>query len=476
MALWDKVRTEACHSFQRPPFNYCVHINHLDSYMTHDNKIVIPKSFIKDTLNLLHGLLQEGHPSKAESLHKLRNSDYWWPNMLTNMNDHVEEYPSCQKTKPVPRLHIPPTGSLWTDRPFARVNADVIAPLPEDQKGYKYILVFIDSFSRFTIIVPLKELNANLTADALIRTVCAIFGIPFQIHSDNGPEFSTAVFDELSKFLGIEVSKSIPRFSQSNGLVERQHRDILQNLRKLLVDFNTYDSSTTNHTPYQVIFGSDVSPSSDPGKILEVIESWTSESTYIQEIESKLRRLKEKQEKAAHHQASKASKLTRSTTPNHSEVGQLVLRASSSFAKLHRDYLGPFLITKIVSNSSVNIKNLCTGTTMQASVKHSAPWHSSLPAYDEFHSWVAAGDVEEHIIEKVLSQDGDFCQVQWSGKEIITEHLSTVKNTAAYQGFLKTSNARRRTKSAPPKKRPKTSTSPPVTRASRARRSNERKR
>ncbi|KAL0227234.1 hypothetical protein P9112_014558 [Eukaryota sp. TZLM1-RC] len=450
-----------------PSFNNCVHNNHLDLYMTHDNKIVIPKSLIRDTLNLLHGLLQGGHPSKAKSLNKLRNSDYWWPNMLTDMNKHVQECPSCQKTKPVPKLHVPPTGSLLAYRPFARVSADVVGPLPEDQEGYKYILVFIDSFSRFTIIVPLKEINANLTADALIWKVCAIFGI--------------------------EVSKSIPSFSQSNGLLERQHRDILQNLRKLLVDFNAYDvwseylpyvqllinsskSSITNHTPYQVIFGSDVSPRSDPGKILEIIESSTSESSFIQEIQSKFRRLKEKQEKAAHHQASKASKLTGSTTPNPFEVGQLVLRASGSSAKLHGDYLGPFLITEIVSNSSVNIKNLCTGTIVQASVKHLAPWHSSLPTNDEFDSWVTAGDVEEHIIEKVLSQDGDFCQVQWPGKEITTEHMSTVQNTAAYKDFIKTSNARRRTKSAPPKKRTNSNGSPPVTRASRARRSKERKR
>ncbi|KAL0209836.1 hypothetical protein P9112_009920 [Eukaryota sp. TZLM1-RC] len=41
-----------------PSFNNSVHNNHLDLYMTLDNKIVIPKSLIKDTLNLLHGFLQ----------------------------------------------------------------------------------------------------------------------------------------------------------------------------------------------------------------------------------------------------------------------------------------------------------------------------------------------------------------------------------------------------------------------------------
>ncbi|KAL0216204.1 hypothetical protein P9112_008388 [Eukaryota sp. TZLM1-RC] len=96
-------------------------------------------------------------------------------------------------------------------------------------------------------------------------------------------------------------------------------------------------------------------------------------------------------------------------------------------------------------------------------------------ANDEFHSWVAANDVEEHIIEKVLNQDGDLCQVQGPVKNITTEHMSTVQNTAAYKDFIKTSKARHRTKSAPPKKRPRTSASPPVTRAFRNRRSKIRK-
>ncbi|KAL0213780.1 hypothetical protein P9112_005964 [Eukaryota sp. TZLM1-RC] len=168
-----------------------------------------------DTFNLLHRPLQKDHQSKTECLNKHRNSDYWWPNMLTDMNKHVNEWHSCQKTKPVPKLHDPPS---------ARVNDDVIGPLQEDPKGHKHILVLIDSFSRFTIIVTLKAINANFTADASILTVSAIFRIPFQIHSDNGPEFSKAVFDELSKFLGIKVSKTIPRIfsAQQHGRTPKQ--------------------------------------------------------------------------------------------------------------------------------------------------------------------------------------------------------------------------------------------------------------
>ncbi|KAL0205134.1 hypothetical protein P9112_000441 [Eukaryota sp. TZLM1-RC] len=173
-------------------------------------------------------------------------------------------------------------------------------------------------------------------------------------------------------------------------MAERRHRDILQNLRKLLGDFNAYDvwseylphvqslinsskSSITNQITYQLIFGSYVSSRSDPGKILEIIESEMSETTYIQEIQSKFRRLKERQEETARCQASKVSKLKRTTSPNSFEFSHSVSRASSFFAKLHGNCLGPFLITENVSNGFVNIKNLCFSTIVQASINHLTP-------------------------------------------------------------------------------------------------------
>ncbi|KAL0219483.1 hypothetical protein P9112_005136 [Eukaryota sp. TZLM1-RC] len=163
---------------------------------------------------------------------------------------------------PVPKSNTPLTGSLWADKPFARLNVDSIGPLPPDQEANKYILVFVDSFTGYTILVPLKELNARLTADALNWNVCNL--------CDNGPEFAYNVFQSLCKFLSIDVTNSTPYFSQSNGLVERRHRIILQNLRKLLIDFNAYDnwakfipyvqllansfkSSVTGFSPFEVI-------------------------------------------------------------------------------------------------------------------------------------------------------------------------------------------------------------------------------
>ncbi|KAL0215938.1 hypothetical protein P9112_008122 [Eukaryota sp. TZLM1-RC] len=174
--------------------------------------------------------------------------------------------------------HLPQVLSLGRSF-FARLNVDTIGPLNTDSDGNKYLLVFVDSFTGYSILVPLKELNALETTDVLIWNVCAIFGIPMLIHNDNGPEFANETFKIVCNRLAIETSNSIPHYSELNGLVKRKHRDALQCLRKLLIDFNDYGnwctcvpispllinsnySRKTGFTPYELMFGFSISPRS----------------------------------------------------------------------------------------------------------------------------------------------------------------------------------------------------------------------
>ncbi|KAL0219596.1 hypothetical protein P9112_005249 [Eukaryota sp. TZLM1-RC] len=175
--------------------------------------------------------------------------------MRKDMIMHIKSCPACQKTAPVSRKVIESSSSLWADRPFTRINADTIGPLHEDDNGYKYLIVFVDSFTRYTIICRIKELNAVEATNQLLWNVVAIFGIPLLIHSDNGIEFATAIFKGLCDLLNIEVSRSLSGFSRSNGLVERRHRDILQSLRKILVDSGDY-SNWSEYIPINLVTGS----------------------------------------------------------------------------------------------------------------------------------------------------------------------------------------------------------------------------
>ncbi|KAL0229085.1 hypothetical protein GEMRC1_013705 [Eukaryota sp. GEM-RC1] len=379
--------------------------------------------------------------------------------MKADMIKHVQQCPACQKTAPIPKKIIESTGSLWADRPFARLNVDTIGPLPKDQNGNQFLLVFVDSFTRYTILSPLEELNSREVAYRLVWDVIAIFGIPFCIHSDNGTEFANAIFEAICNLLAIEVSRSIPHFSQSNGLVERRHRDVLQSLRRLLVDFNDYDnwstyiptlqlqinatkSSITGHTPYELMFGSDISPGADPSGLLDAVEKSTKNVSFIDDIKMKLERLTKKREEAEDRQSVLKPKKKFNTSQSF-KIGDLVLKVAKT-SKLHGNYTGPFLVVSVDSKSSVSLKNLITGYVSKTSIHQCKIFQSDLPADHDLHRAIASGDSEEHIVVKILDRfdtpDGEFCTVLWFGGDTSSVPIKDIKNTKAYSDFVKLDN------------------------------------
>ncbi|KAL0212942.1 hypothetical protein RCL1_006568 [Eukaryota sp. TZLM3-RCL] len=372
--------------------------------------------------------------------------------MIPDMTRHVKSCPSRQKTATVLKTKIPSSRTLWSDRPFSKIHVDTIGPLPKDQQDFSFVLVFVDSFTRYTILVPLIKLNAQETAYALVWNVCAIFGIPLSIHSNNGPEFANAIFHGLCDLLAIESSHSVPHHSQSNGLVERRHRDILQNLRKLLIDFNDYDNwstyiplvqlltnatsnTITGHTPYELMFGSAFSPRSDPSNIIKAINSVETKSSYLEEYKLKLDRIHQKREEARANQIAKQP-TPPAKHPNPFKPGDLILRFDKSSKKLHGCLTGPHLVIDTPSPSTITFQNLITGSQGTASIKSCKPYHSDLPPNHEFHKAVAAADSEEHVITRVVSSrdtpSGPLFTVEWYGGESTEVPLDSIKNTKAY--------------------------------------------
>ena len=54
-----------------------------------------------------------------------------------------------------------------------------------------------------------------------MKGIMARHGIPEQVFSDNGPQFSCTEFAEFANTWGFVHLKSSPRYPQSNGLAEK---------------------------------------------------------------------------------------------------------------------------------------------------------------------------------------------------------------------------------------------------------------
>ena len=52
--------------------------------------------------------------------------------------------------------------------PYEKLALDIFGPLPETQKGNRYILSMQDRLTRYTVLVPLQNESMNSIIEALI--------------------------------------------------------------------------------------------------------------------------------------------------------------------------------------------------------------------------------------------------------------------------------------------------------------------
>ena len=110
---------------------------------------------------------------------------------------------------------------------------DHVGPLSPDEHGFSYLLVVLDHFSKYCIVIPVKARDAVTTARALFFDVFLVHGFPRKLHSDNAPEFRSEVVTELCELMKIRKTYTTPYHPQSDGKNENSHKFLMQIVRIL---------------------------------------------------------------------------------------------------------------------------------------------------------------------------------------------------------------------------------------------------
>lgn len=106
-------------------------------------------------------------------------------------------------------------------------QADLIEMIPysKQNKGYKYILAVINTFSKFGYVEPLKNKTAKEVSGAFLRIIKrARFGAPKNLQTDQGTEFFNKIFSNLMKKQGINHYHTYSNLKAS--IVERWLRTL----------------------------------------------------------------------------------------------------------------------------------------------------------------------------------------------------------------------------------------------------------
>ncbi|MBW0500632.1 hypothetical protein O181_040347 [Austropuccinia psidii MF-1] len=160
----------------------------------------------------------------------------------------------------------PHSNSLPTTfKPFYKIHADTLEINSPSKKGYKYVLVLIDDFSRFNRIYFMisKDQAEHYITSFLNELKNKLNITPAFFHCDRGGEFGSVQFQSSLLKQGICFEQGPPDSPQTNGVAERFNRSLLSKIRCLLDQSNipiTYcdqaalhASLLLNHTPHKFL-------------------------------------------------------------------------------------------------------------------------------------------------------------------------------------------------------------------------------
>ncbi|KAL0161345.1 hypothetical protein M9458_045070, partial [Cirrhinus mrigala] len=233
-------------------------------------RLYVPQSARARVLQWGHESTLTCHPGTARTLEFLQRR-FWWPSIKEDVKIYVEACPVCSQGK---STHHRPQGLLHPlpvpHRPWSHLSLDFITGLPPS-RGNTVILVIVDRFSKAARFIPLPKLpTAKETAELLMNHVFRVFGMPLDVVSDRGPQFSSRFWGAFCKLIGASASLSSGFHPESNGQTERINQDLETTLRCMVANnptswatfimwaeyaHNTLQSSATGLSPFECQFG-----------------------------------------------------------------------------------------------------------------------------------------------------------------------------------------------------------------------------
>lgn len=186
-------------------------------------RVVIPPLHRERLLADLH----EQHVGMCR-MKSLARSYLWWPGLDKEIETLVNACGVCQATR-----NVPPVAPLhcwnWPTRVWQRLHIDFA------EKDKQNFLVVIDSHSKWLEVFNMTTTTSSKTIETL-RSLFASYGLPEEIVSDNGPQFTSGEFQQFMKKNGVKHTLVPPYHPASNGAAERSVQILKRTLLKQVLD------------------------------------------------------------------------------------------------------------------------------------------------------------------------------------------------------------------------------------------------
>ena len=151
-----------------------------------------------------HSGICGAHQSGPKLHFRIKRMGYYWPTMVKDCLEFAKRCQACQfhanfihqSSEP---LH--PTVASW---PFDAWGLDVVGPLSKSSAGHLYILAATDYFSKWTKVVPLREVKKETVMEFIRTNIIFRYGVPRYIITNNGKPFYNSLMNKLCEKFGFK--------------------------------------------------------------------------------------------------------------------------------------------------------------------------------------------------------------------------------------------------------------------------------
>ena len=232
-----------------------------DGVILYNDRVVIPPQLRYQVLRTLHAAHQG-----VSAMERRARATVFWPGMTQDIHNIRDSCAHCNRNAPS-QAATPPLPSHPPTTPFEKIFADYF-----DYAG-RHFLIVGDRLSGWSDVFGTPAGTTVTGANALVRLLrsyFATFGVPEEISSDGGPEFTAFVTQDFMRKWDIKHRVSSAYFPQSNGraevAVKAAKRLLMSNisptgdlnndsfLRALLQLRNTPDPDC-DLSPAEIVFG-----------------------------------------------------------------------------------------------------------------------------------------------------------------------------------------------------------------------------
>lgn len=233
--------------------------------------VIVPESLRREAISKCHDAPTSGHFYYWKTL-KLAKRYFIWPGMGKDIQNYCLSCHVCATRKKAGRNRRAHMKHYDVGLPMEEICIDLAGPFPETHNSNKYVLVVVDSFSKWMEAYPLPDIEAKTVAETLVREFISRFGVPFWLKSDQGRQFESKLFQEMCNIMELEHKTSTAFHPQGNSRVERMVKVVVNlmaaycndqkdwdtNLPLLTLAYRSTIHEVTGYTPNYLMLGREV--------------------------------------------------------------------------------------------------------------------------------------------------------------------------------------------------------------------------